>query len=239
MINLDENENRKVENIFEALYNDSPIGIELFDSDGKLYNVNSSCMELFGVVNKGDLMGFDLFSDPNLPLEYKLQLKQRKTLRYESTFDFDLVKSHKFYETTKSGKIFIDVLITPLYLENSNKVSKYLVQVQDITESKTVEQKLKDSKEKLQELNKSLEQKAIERAAELKGSEEEFRMLFENANDAIFLHEIDDDNIPGKFIKVNEKACQLYGYNREEMLELTPYDLADPSYLGNLSDIPN
>ena len=78
MINLDENENRKVENVFEALYNDSPMGIELFDSEGKLYDVNSSYMELFGVVNKGDLIGFDLFSDPNLPLEYKLQLKTAK-----------------------------------------------------------------------------------------------------------------------------------------------------------------
>ncbi|KKM06517.1 hypothetical protein LCGC14_1743180, partial [marine sediment metagenome] len=364
MTYIGEKENINVENIFEAIYNDSPIGIELFNSDGKLYKVNNSCMELFGVVNKDELMGFDLFNDPNIPLEYISQLKQRKTVRYESKFDFDLVKSQKFYETTKSGKIFIDVLITPLYLENNNKISNYLVQVQDITDSKTVEQKLKDSekkyrtminnldigfykvridgtyvnhnpehnrilgidpskslkgektvdfwqniedrskylkdlsnngfirdyivhakkingekivlqanthlikdaggqnvavegsfiditekfkiqeelkdsKERLKELNKSLEQKAIERTAVLKDSEEEFRMLFENANDAIFLHDISDEYIPGKFIKVNEKACQLYGYNRDEMLELTPYDLADPNHLEDLLEIPN
>ncbi|KKL60460.1 hypothetical protein LCGC14_2205120, partial [marine sediment metagenome] len=122
MTYISEKENVKAKNIFEAIYKDSPIGIELFDSDGKLYDVNNSCMELFGVVNKGDVIGFDLFNDPNMPLEYVSQLKQRKTVKYESVFDFDLVKSQKLYETTKSGKIFIDVLITPLYLENSNKV---------------------------------------------------------------------------------------------------------------------
>ncbi len=238
MIESNKYDGKRAKNIFEAIYDDSPIGIELFDSNGKLFDVNHSCMELFGVQNKDKIKGFDLFSDPNIPPEYLLKLKQHKTIRYESIFDFDLVKSQNLYNTTKSGKIYLDVLITPLFLNNMETISNYLVQVQDITSRKNAEQKLIDSKEKLQHLNKNLEQKIIERTEELEISEEEFRMLFENANDAIFLHEIYDDNNLGKFIKVNEKACQMFGYNNEELLKMTPYDLNEPTHLNKTLKVP-
>lgn len=56
-------------------------------------------------------------------------------------------------------------------------------------------------------------------------SEEQFRALFNNANDAIFLHHLSEDGVPGKFIEVNETACSLLGYSRETLLTLSPPDV--------------
>jgi PAS domain S-box-containing protein len=60
----------------------------------------------------------------------------------------------------------------------------------------------------------------------LKESEEKFRNIFDNANDAIHLHAIEPDGRPGKFIDVNDAACRMLKMTREEMLNHTPLDFA-------------
>lgn len=142
LIEVGEKQIKNTENLFKAIYNDSPIGIELYDSKGKLIDLNQSCMELFGVSSKDDVKGFDLLDDPNIPKKHITNLKQRETVRYETSFDFDLVKKHNLYETTKSGKIYVDVSITPLFLKKKKSISNYLVQIRDVTEYKIVERKL-------------------------------------------------------------------------------------------------
>ncbi|WP_406661099.1 PAS domain-containing sensor histidine kinase [Methanolobus sp. ZRKC3] len=50
----------------------------------------------------------------------------------------------------------------------------------------------------------------------LEKSERKFRILFENANDGIYLQELN-----GRIFEVNEVACQQMGYSRDEMLQLS------------------
>ena len=151
---MGENQVGNTENLFKAIYDDSPIGIELYNSDGKLIDLNQSCMELFGVSSKDEIKGFDLFDDPNIPKKHFTTLKQRETVRYESIFDFDLVKKHKLYKTTKSGKIYIDVSITPIFLKESKSISNYLVQIQDISDHKIAERKIIDLNDELENIIK-------------------------------------------------------------------------------------
>ncbi len=64
-------------------------------------------------------------------------------------------------------------------------------------------------------------------------SEEKFRQIFNHANDAIHLNELTDSGAPGRFIDINEVACHMLGFTREEMLQMQPLDIAvdrhDPS----------
>ena len=60
----------------------------------------------------------------------------------------------------------------------------------------------------------------------LRESEERYRILFNSANDAVLVHQPNPEGKPGKFIEANDVACQRYGYTREELLDLTPPDLA-------------
>ncbi|WP_255331400.1 PAS domain S-box protein [Methanocalculus taiwanensis] len=57
-------------------------------------------------------------------------------------------------------------------------------------------------------------------------TKDRYLALFEAAGDAIFLHEIDADGMPGKFNEVNGRACESLGYTRDELLELTVIDIA-------------
>jgi PAS domain S-box-containing protein len=61
-----------------------------------------------------------------------------------------------------------------------------------------------------------------------KKNEERYRILFENINDALFVHEFTDQGLPGKFMEVNEIACDRLGYTREELLTMSPADIDAP-----------
>jgi PAS domain S-box-containing protein len=55
-------------------------------------------------------------------------------------------------------------------------------------------------------------------------SETQFRTLFEHASDALFLIDMD-----GNFVDVNNRACEILGYSRKELLNLSVPDI-DPVY---------
>ena len=54
----------------------------------------------------------------------------------------------------------------------------------------------------------------------VKASEIEYRSLIDQATDAIFI-----SNGDGRYTDVNETACRLLGYSKEEILQLTVRDL--------------
>jgi PAS domain S-box-containing protein/putative nucleotidyltransferase with HDIG domain len=62
----------------------------------------------------------------------------------------------------------------------------------------------------------------------LQKSEKRYRMLFNSGNDAIFVHGLNRDKSMGKFIEVNNVACQRLGYSKEEFLQLSPRDINYP-----------
>jgi PAS domain S-box-containing protein len=53
----------------------------------------------------------------------------------------------------------------------------------------------------------------------LKTSESTYRLLLQNANDAVYVHAVTPDS-PGRFLDVNDKACEMLGYTREEFLAM-------------------
>ncbi|HJT23638.1 MAG TPA: EAL domain-containing protein, partial [bacterium] len=71
----------------------------------------------------------------------------------------------------------------------------------------------------------------------LRGSEEKFRVLFNNAIDSIFLFGISEDGVLGKFVEVNDIACVKLGYSREELLQMTLFDIATPEDLNDLPKV--
>jgi len=212
---MGEKELKNTEDLFKTIYNDSPIGIELYDSNGKLIDLNQSCMELFGVSSKDDVKGFDLLNDPNIPKEHLTKLKQRETVKFESSFDFELVKKKNLYKTNKSGKIYLDILITPLFLGDNKVISNYLVQIQDVTDTKIAEHKLID-------LNKELENKVQERTIQLSDQEANWRVLVEEAPDIILTV---DRN--GDILYVNKVSLVK---TREEAIGTNVLDYIDTEY---------
>ena len=72
---------------------------------------------------------------------------------------------------------------------------------------------------------------------QMQESEAKFREIFNSANDAIHLHEVRDDGLPGKFVDVNEVACRMLQYTKEELLEKSPLDITTDYHSRPLEQI--
>jgi PAS domain S-box-containing protein len=63
----------------------------------------------------------------------------------------------------------------------------------------------------------------------LRASEEQTRILLSTISDSIIINELPSETTVGRFLEVNDAFCQLLGYSHEEMLEMSPKDLDDPT----------
>ena len=67
---------------------------------------------------------------------------------------------------------------------------------------------------------------------DIRESEQRFRTLFEKANDAIFV-----ENERDEIVEVNERACALLGYSRQELLTMKVPDLQAPEIRGQVRGV--
>ncbi len=56
-------------------------------------------------------------------------------------------------------------------------------------------------------------------------SEKKYRTLFDSIGDAVFLMEYSKESVPKSFIDVNEAGLKRLGYNKDEFLKLSPFDI--------------
>jgi len=68
-------------------------------------------------------------------------------------------------------------------------------------------------------------------------SRDKFERLFNNAEDAIFLHEITEDRLPGRIVEGSDAASRRQGYTREEFLDMSVLDISTPSDRGKAPDM--
>jgi PAS domain S-box-containing protein len=143
-----ERELRDSEEKLRTFFEKSPVGIEIYDANGIQVDINKTALEIFGISEKNDSLGFDLFSGTSLSPDLKEKLLKGDQIDYSAFFDFEEVKKRDQYKTSRQGKAEINYSITPLR-SNEKVITGYLVLIQDITERRKAERELRDSEEKL------------------------------------------------------------------------------------------
>ncbi|MFP4001436.1 MAG: PAS domain S-box protein [Thermoplasmata archaeon] len=64
-----------------------------------------------------------------------------------------------------------------------------------------------------------------EKEKKLQRERKKFEEIFNNANDAIYLHRLTEEGMPGSFVEVNDIACEMLGYSKEEFADMSPQDI--------------
>ncbi len=108
--------------------------------------MNRACLDIFGIDDASVVRGFRLFDDPNLSEQHKRDLREGRPVQQEIIFDFDKVREHHLYPTSKQGTLYLDLYISPLVSSGRKANSGYLVHVRDITQRKNVELMLLEQK---------------------------------------------------------------------------------------------
>ena len=138
------------ENKFRKMFDESPFGIELLDSDGTVIEMNNSLLEIFGLLDPEQLIGkFNLLDDPNVPNKVKEKMRRGEDAYFESLFDFDVSRERRLFDTTRSGTIAISYSIVPSFDRENRRIKNYLVQVTDITERARAEEATRQAQEML------------------------------------------------------------------------------------------
>ncbi len=152
---------RKREEQFRSIFQESPIGIELYDSSGNLLEANEASLEIFGIQNHDTGRRVNLFKNPVLSEKATYKLLNGELTKYEVLFDFEKIKEFNLFETSKSGSIYLDVLITPIGKDENTNPTGYLVQLQDITERKETEEALQKEAAKLSAMISGMEEGVV------------------------------------------------------------------------------
>lgn len=82
-------------------------------------------------------------------------------------------------------------------------------------------------------------EKMLKSEMDLKFSENKFKMLFNNLNSAVYLWKVNQDGTIGNCIEVNESACNMLGYTREEFQSKSAYDIFSPLDYSKIPDYNN
>ncbi len=178
------------EEMFRTIFEESPICIELFDSDGLLVGANKATLELFGIEELEDILGFNLFEDPNTPTNVKESLRRGEIAICEARFDFSKVKVHDLYKTTKSGIMQLDCVYSPIIYGKKEELQGFIIHIQNITDRTLAEKALIESRESYKE-------------------------LYNNALVGLFRVRISD----GKILECNDQFAKSFGFERRAMID--------------------
>jgi diguanylate cyclase len=119
---------------FVALFEQSPVSIEYFDADGNHVHANQASINLFGVIDPKELSNLNIFTNPNLNARMIHQLSNQKRFTTEIEYDFDLVRAHRRFRTTKSGIRLLRVTFAPVM--RNQALYGYIVHSEDITDER-------------------------------------------------------------------------------------------------------
>lgn len=119
------------EMIFRKLYVNLPVGVELYDKDGYLIDLNAKDMEIFGIRSKKDVLGVNIFSNPIMPKDVIKKLKENKSVNFRLNYSFKKVDD--YYNTSKVGEMDIVTKASILY-DQRGEPSSYLLINLDNTE---------------------------------------------------------------------------------------------------------
>lgn len=198
----------------ETLQRDEQFFRAIYETSSDLIHV----LDTSGVItstNKGNLAITGYSEEEFIGKSIKDYFTPASQEIFDNNFPILMEKGHNRVEVEflcKDGSI-LDIDCSGSVVRDSSGAIRYFVVFQrDITKRKQVEEALLESETK-------------------------FREIFNSANDAIEMIDYGDNRYPGKFIEVNDNACRMVQYTREELLTRSPFDISTDTYNRPLGEI--
>ena len=109
--------------ILHNIYMNIPVGIELYDENGYLIDMNNTDINIFGLKSKQSALGINIFENPNISDAIKNKLKHQESVSFRFNYPFKAVEN--YYPTNKKGYIDLYTKVSILY-DNRGNFSNYL-----------------------------------------------------------------------------------------------------------------
>ena len=119
------------EKLFRSIFANIPAGVEIYDKDGYLTDMNNMNLEIFGVVNKEEALGINFFENPNVPQAIRDRVKNEDLVDFRLNYSFE--RAEGYYHSSLSNTIDIYTKVSKLY-DNEGNFNGYILISIDNTE---------------------------------------------------------------------------------------------------------
>lgn len=115
------------EKLLRNIYDNIQVGVELYDKDGYLVDINNKDLEIFGIKTKEEILGVNLFENPNIPPQIREGLQSGRDQAFRIYYPFD--KLNGYYQSGKTGFLEIFSTASILYDMQGNLVNYMLINI--------------------------------------------------------------------------------------------------------------
>ena len=102
-------------------------GVEIYDKDGYLLDLNNKNLEIFGIANKEDVIGINFFENPNVPQTIRDRVRNEDLVDFRLNYSFDQIKG--YYRTMRSNVIELYSKVTKLYDREGEFIGYILISI--------------------------------------------------------------------------------------------------------------
>lgn len=139
------------ETLFKDIFDNIPAGVEIYNEEGVLIDVNKQDMEIFGVHHKRDMQGIDLLHNPNIGPERTRIIKENEESRFQFDYQFSLTDG--YYPSSRNDSINLITKIRKMF-DAKGKCMGYVMINLDNTANKERERELIAAKERAEKADK-------------------------------------------------------------------------------------
>ena len=129
------------EKLFQNIFANIPAGVEIYDKDGYLIDLNNKDLEIFGVVNKSDVIGVNFFENPNVPQGIRDRVRNEDLVDFRLNYSFE--QAGGYYETSRCNVIELYAKVSKLY-DNEGNFNGYILINIDNTEQIDAMNRIRD-----------------------------------------------------------------------------------------------
>lgn len=115
------------EKMLRNIYMNIPVGIELYDKNGILVDLNNKDVEIFGLPSKEAALGINIFQNPIIPPGIIAKLRDKQPVTFRLTYPFNRVG--KYYDTLKEGSLDISTKVSMLYDAQGELINYMLINI--------------------------------------------------------------------------------------------------------------
>lgn len=84
---------------FRIIFEKLPWGVELYDADGTMLDLNDADLEIFGTTRE-NVIGVNMFQNPNIPEWVNQKLKKGEDVTFTLDYNFHIVREEGYYPTS-------------------------------------------------------------------------------------------------------------------------------------------
>lgn len=129
------------EKLFKSIFANIPAGVEIYDKDGYLVDLNNKDLEIFGVVDKQDVIGVNFFENPNVPQNIRDRVRNEDLVDFRLNYSFE--RATGYYQPDRRDAIDIYTKVSKLY-DNEGNFNGYILISIDNTEQIDAMNRIRD-----------------------------------------------------------------------------------------------